>query len=250
MNMASTSETGHAKNVSTFEDLISFCTGYGAAYNPSNPALKLTSLNGQLAACQAALQLVKDTKVAYDNATNAREVLFKPLKPFATKLINALAAAYPTSQTIDDARTTINKIQGRRAKAVEVPTEKEIAEGAEPVKKNSTSQQSFDKMIDHFSQLVALLAGEPKYNPNEDEYKVASLRAHINDMKAKNTAVINCYTAVSNARISRDKLLYHETTGMVNVAQGVKQYVKSIFGPKDPQFKQVSNLKFSNPSGD
>ena len=27
--MASKSETGHSKNVANFEDLISFCTGYG-----------------------------------------------------------------------------------------------------------------------------------------------------------------------------------------------------------------------------
>jgi len=37
--MASTSETGHAKNVANFEDLISFCTGYGTAYNPSKAAI-------------------------------------------------------------------------------------------------------------------------------------------------------------------------------------------------------------------
>ena len=36
--MPSTSETGHAKNVANFEDLISFCNGYGATYNPSKDA--------------------------------------------------------------------------------------------------------------------------------------------------------------------------------------------------------------------
>ena len=45
--MASTTETGHAKNVATFEDLISFCTGYGATYNPSKAALKLPALTTQ-----------------------------------------------------------------------------------------------------------------------------------------------------------------------------------------------------------
>jgi len=42
--MASTSETGHAKNVSNFDDLISFVTGYGTAYNPSKASIKLTAL--------------------------------------------------------------------------------------------------------------------------------------------------------------------------------------------------------------
>lgn len=127
---ASTMETGHAKNVVTFEDLISFCTGYGATYNPSKANLKLASLTPQLTAALAALQSVKTAKTAYDNATNAREISFTPLKPLATKIINALAATDAASQTIDDARAIINKIQGRRAKAVEVPDAKALAAGA------------------------------------------------------------------------------------------------------------------------
>jgi len=38
-------ETGHAKNVANFEDMISFVTGYGATYNPSKNAIKLPQLN-------------------------------------------------------------------------------------------------------------------------------------------------------------------------------------------------------------
>lgn len=46
--MASTSETGNAKNVANFEDLISFCTGYGTAYNPNKASIKLSALNVHL----------------------------------------------------------------------------------------------------------------------------------------------------------------------------------------------------------
>jgi hypothetical protein len=248
--MASTIETGHAKNVATFEDLVSFCTGYGATYNPSKASLKIAALVPQLTAAQATLQLVKTTKTAYDNATNAREVVFVPLKPLATKIINALAATDATPQTVDDTRTIINKIQGRRAKAVVVPDAKALAEGAEPVKTASTSQQSYDKLVDHFAQLIVILTAEPKYLPNENELKIATLTAQIADMRAKNTAVVNALTAVSNARINRDKLLYGELTGMVDVAMDVKQYVKSVFGAKSPQYKQISGLRFTRPTGD
>jgi len=116
--MASTIETGHAKNVATFEDLISFCAGYGAPYNPSKALLKLPALTTQLTGANAALQAVKVAKTAYDNATNARELAFKPLKPLATKIVNALAATEASAQTVDDVKTTNNKIQGKTAKAV------------------------------------------------------------------------------------------------------------------------------------
>ena len=42
--MSSTSETGHAKNIANFQDLISFCQGYGATYNPTKESLKIPQL--------------------------------------------------------------------------------------------------------------------------------------------------------------------------------------------------------------
>jgi len=238
--MASTSETGHAKNVATFEDLISFCTGYGVTYNPSKVALKLPALNTQLTAANAALQAVKTAKTALDNATNARELAFKPLKPLATKIVNALAATDATTQTVDDVKSVNNKIQGKRVKAIEKPEE-----GKEPVKTASTSQQSYDKLIDHFTQLVATLTAEPKYLPNENELKLIALNTLLTDLKAKNTGVITATTAASNARIARDKALYAEIVGLVDTALAVKTYVKSLFGATSPQYKQVSALKFT-----
>lgn len=248
--MVSTAETGHSKNVATFEDLISFCTGYGATYNPSKAALKLAALGTQLTAANAALQAVKVAKTGYDNATNARELAFKPLKPLATKIVNALAATEAARQTVDDVKTTNMKIQGKRAKTVEKTDAKALAEGAEPVRTASTSQQSYDKQIDHFAQLVATLTAEPKYLPNENELKLTALNTLLTDLKAKNTAVINATTAASNARIARDKALYAETTGLVDTALDVKTYVKSVFGATSQQYKQVSGLKFTKRAGD
>jgi hypothetical protein len=242
--MASNTETGHAKNVATFEDLISFCAAYGATYNPSKATLKLATLNAQLATANAALQTVKSAKTAHDNATNAREILFKPLKPFATKIVNALAATDATVQTVADARSSNNKIQGKRVKAVEKPDAEALTAGTEPVRTASVSQQSFDKLTDNFAQLVATLTAEPKYLPNENELKLVALNAMLADLKAKNTAVINAYTAVSNARIARNKTLYEDNTGLVETAWAVKAYVKSLYGATSPQFKQVNVLKF------
>lgn len=243
--MASTTETGHAKNVATFEDLISYCNGYGAMYNPSKNLLQPGSLRVQLTAAQVALQSVKETKTVYDNATNAREIAFKPLKPLAVRIISALSATDAAQQTINDVRTVINRIQGRRA------TPKRVSEiingegGEEPVRTFSVSQQSFDKMIDHFSHLVTILAAEPNYRPNEDELKVSNLNTRIADLRAKNRDVVNAHAALSNARIGRDRTLYGNATGILDIAHAVKLYVKSLFGLSSAEFKQVRQLSFS-----
>ncbi|MFN9502115.1 MAG: hypothetical protein ACK57K_12395, partial [Chryseotalea sp.] len=146
---------------------------------------------------------------------------------------------------VNDAKTINLKIQGKRAKAKEKPETNTTDPQPQTPKTISTSQQSYDKLTDHFAQLIATLTAEPKYTPNENELTVTSLNTLLTDLKAKNTAVISATTALSNARIARDKALYDETTGILAIAQDVKQYVKSLYGASSPQYKQVTALKFT-----
>ena len=246
--MASTSETGHAKNVANLEDLIVFCSGYGLAYNPVKDSLKLGELNSLRTAANGSLQAVKASKSAYDNATNVREVTFQPLKKLCTKIVNALAVTHAIKQNVDDAKSINMRIQGRRASALKTPVtvkEEGATEVAEVVKTASVSQQSFNKMIDHFEQLLHTLAIEANYAPNEDELKLTTLNILLGQLKSKNSDVINASTNLSNARIARDKILYSEGTGLCDIALDVKNYVKSVFGASSPQFKQVSEVKFT-----
>jgi len=246
--MSSTVETGHAKNVATFEDLIGFCNAYGAPYNPKKPVLKLPALIAQHKAANVTLLAVKDAKTAHDKATNAREIAFKPLRQLATKVVSALAASDVISQTVDDARSTNMKIQGRRVKALKKQVVVAGADAPAPVRTSSTSQQSFDKMVDHLTQLVSTVSAEPEYDPNERELSVPTLNAVIADLRAKNSAVIATTATVSNARIARDRALYADVSGLIDTAHGVKQYVKSLFGSNSLEYKQVSKLKFLNRS--
>ena len=72
--MASTSESGHAKNVANFEDLISFCTGYGTTFNPSKNAIKLIQLNTLLTNAKNSLNVVNTSLNPFNIAVNAREI--------------------------------------------------------------------------------------------------------------------------------------------------------------------------------
>lgn len=48
-------ETGHARNVERFAQMISFVQGYGAAYAPSNAAIAVAALQAKLAAANAGI---------------------------------------------------------------------------------------------------------------------------------------------------------------------------------------------------
>ncbi|MFZ4740041.1 MAG: hypothetical protein ACOYLE_02630 [Bacteroidales bacterium] len=245
--MASTSETGHAKNVANFEDLISYCTAYGTAYNPSNDHLLIPQLQTLHHDAKIILLTVKTNKTAFDNACNAREIAFAPLKKLSTRIVNALASTNAAQQTIDDAITINHKIQGKRSKNSKKDTASEIspAENTTPEdKKISVSQQSFDRLIDNFSKLIVTVSGETFYNPNESDLNTAALNTMFTSLENLNAAVINHTTSYSNALLARNTLLYQPTIGLVDIALSVKKYVKSVFEASSPQYKQISSIQF------
>ena len=248
--MASTSETGHAKNVANFESLISSCTGYGTAYNPSKNNLKIPQLQTLLTNSKNALQSVKTSWTTFENARNARETALAPapIKKFCTRILNALEATDASKLTVDDAKTINRKIQGKRADKRQTPPVTPPVGGTTPtppeVIQISVSQQSYDSLIDNFNKLIACLSAEPLYVPNETDLKVTALNTTLTNYKTLNTAVINASVPYKNAIIARNSLLYQEIAGLVDVALEVKKYVKSVFGATSPQYKQISKLEF------
>ena len=238
--MKSQSETGHAKNVANFQDLIEFVTGYGAAYNPTKTSLQLPQLIALKANADAALTDVINKNTNYNAKVNERLIAFSDIRPLATRLINALQTTNATDETIKDAKTFNRKMQGKRASAVQTLTDP----NAPAPKTISISQQSYDQLIQHFAGLTAILESEPSYTPNEAELAVATLQAKIAELTAKNTAVATAYTGVSNARIDRNKVLYDTDLGLVETAFEVKKYVKAVFGASSPQYAQISGIKF------
>lgn len=245
--MPSTSETGHAKNVANFEDLISFCNGYGATYNPSKDALTITKLTDLQTQAKTSLQQSKTSKTSFENATNARQLVFKDLKPLATKIVNALAASGASALAVADARTVNRKIQGAKAnggtKTPEPPADPNAPTLTD--KSISTSQQSYDSLIDHFAKLIETVSQDANYKPNETDLQTATLQTKLDGLKTSNSDIVNAYTIWSNARINRNTILYNPVTGLVQTALEVKKYVKSVYGATSPQFKQVSKLEFN-----
>ena len=244
--MASTSETGNAKNVANFQDLVAFVTAYGVTYNPSKSALKLPQLAVLYTAAQATLADVITKNTAFNSKVNERVIAFSNLKPLATRLMSALQTTDASAQKIVDAKTFNKKIQGVRA----TPLPSAGAAGGVPDPNTpapttiSTSQLSYDQQIQHFAGIIAVLESETSYTPNETELKIITLTAKQADLTAKNNAVATAYAIISNSRIARDTTLYGTDTGLFDIASEIKKYVKSVFGASSPQFAQVKGIQF------
>jgi hypothetical protein len=239
--MSSTSETGHAKNVANFDKLISFAIGYGTDYNPSKAAIQIISLQAVYGNANQVIGLVNESIPIYKNTIAVRELVFGPLKKLSTRIMSALDATDAAEQLQENARTINRKLQGSRAKPKK---SEEYGQDGDEHGNISVSQMSFDSRLDNFIKLVKLLSSIAEYTPNEEDLNMTGLNALSDSLKTKNTAVVNATTAMSNARIARNKVLYASDTGLVDMASDVKSYVKSVYGTSSPQYKQVSKLRF------
>jgi len=246
--MATNSETGHAKNVANFEQLFIKCTSYDGSFNPSNPSIQLPAIQNTLAQGKDCITSVNESEGILSNAVAARSLAFSPFSKLITRISNAVKASGAPQQTVDPIMSLIRKLQGRRATPKMTDEEKQAAADAgKEVVEISSSQTSYDGLLNNFDKLLKLLATVPEYAPNESELTVSALYVYLEDLKAKNLIVINAETALAKLRIARNNLLYNEITGIVDIANAAKVYIKSVFGATSPQYKQVSSLRFTNP---
>ena len=243
--MSKNSETGHAVNVANFESLISFVKGYGAAYNPTKTSIKIEALEAILVNAKHTLVNIDDLMPAYTNAVSARKDAFASLSQIITRVNNAIRSTDTTELVDESVKTLVRKLKGTRA-STKISDEVKAALEAEGKEVNqiSASQMSFDNRVENFYKLIMLLKSIPQYNPNEEDLKIVTLTALHENLSAKNTAVINSYTTLSNARIARNDIMYKPLTGLVDTAFDAKVYIKSVFGASSPQYKQVSKLQF------
>ena len=245
---ASTSETGHAKNVANLNTLISRCTGYGTRYNPTNTFIQIPNMTSVKTASASSLVAVNNASPPYTLTVNTRKALFDGLPKLATRVKNALDATQGVSDaTVDDALTIVRKIRGARKnpKVLAPPPPTPTTEPT--VTQISVSQRSYDMQVEHLNELLNLVASVTGYMPNETEVQPSSLQTFENQLRAANDAVVNATTPYINARQSRDNNIYTPVTGLVDVALEAKNYVKSVSTITLAEFRQISGLKFTRP---
>ena len=237
--MASTSETGHAKNVDNLGLLIANIASYGDRYKPTKPSILLEALKKMEADGRAAVLAVNDAMPIYSRATIERDNAFAPLGQLVTRSLNSLRASSSSEETDEAASAIVRKIRGNRT------TAKTAAATDVKVATVSTSQQSYDSVLDNYERYVQYIAATPEYAPNEDDIKLPALKALAVELRAKNTACNNAKVAIDNARMARNRVLYTPLTGLVDVALDAKTYIKSLFGATSPEYKQVAKIDFT-----
>lgn len=239
--MASNSETGHVVNIANFKLLIDKCVAFTTNYKPSNTDLTVANMTLLWKAGDDSHKALTTVMQLAKNPINAREILFAPLDKLVTKTLNILKSTKASKQLKADAKTLADRIRGFGVKTKKMP------DGTENPNSVSTSHQSFVQRQDTFKQLIDLYKNEPLYAPAEVELKTVTLDVLNASMKTANDGIGLIITPVDTARVARDKSLYAESTGMVDLALQCKDYVKGAFGSKAPEAKLVTGIKFTRP---
>ncbi len=236
--MASTSETGHYKNIANFHQLYTVCNTLGPSYNPSNPLLSITSLNTLHNNALLAYNTSITTKQPYTQAVNARQADFAGMRQTATRVFHA----FKITPTVDaallaDLKSILDRIRGER-------TTKAVPESENAI---SVSQQSFDMLYSHYSKFIALVMQVPAYSPNEPELQPAQLVTLQNLLLSRNQSVVQASMQYKATVIGRNDLLYREPDGIVPVAKAVKSYIGSAFGTSSEPYRIIKGIRFTLP---
>lgn len=235
-----TPETGHAINVHNLEVLIQAIISLGTQYAASNPLYALPHLQQLYTQANTAVNTVINKVAAYQETVDLQTATFLPLKKHATRSKNMFIVSGAPPEAIIRCQHINSNIQGTRIKR--------IKEEDQHNNHISPAHLSHTQQIKHVETLIELFSTYPQYNPPPD-LSIAAWTTTRHAMHASLQAVTVSNIQLKLARINRNATLYKPTTGLIDVALGVKKVVLAIFGTRSPQYRMVSSIEFKRIKG-
>ena len=237
--MASTSETGNAKNVANFSTGYQILEEMGTLYNPSNSNLQLANLTPIKVSLAGVITVLNNKKPVYKNAVADREIEIASLGKITTRALNFAKSLNISTTDKDNLASQAKKIRGDKKPKVVNP---DTAEGDAI----STSQMSYDSRIANLDTYTSQLASHPEYLPNETEIQIASLQTYHQRLTTLSSLVNSAGNALITGRKNRNDILYYNDTNIIQLTREIKAYVKSLGTAGEPYYKALVKLKFTD----
>jgi len=232
-------------NVVNLGELISNISTFKAKYSPTRSEFIIESLRLLKEKSEAANEAVTDAEITLQSSQTARSSGFIGFDPLITRVINALRISGASAQSIAQAEAIVRDLRGKRASAI--ASDEDVAAAKEKgtaINQITRHINTFESKYSNFLILIIFLGTIPVYKPNEEDLSVTSLNARYISMKNADEQCSEAQVAIDAARANRDKVLYAEGTGMVDIALGVKTYVKSAFGASSNEYMAISSIAF------
>lgn len=236
-------ETGHAKNVANFETTNIILAALGTDYAPAQALILLTALQAKLTAAKTALETVDEAEADRKIIVNERQAEFKDLDKLAVNIKRTAEVDINDPAFTADLQTIVRKFQGARAGDAPLD-DPNTPDTDESLNKNSVSQRSYDSLVAHFTELIALLKSQPAYNPTDTQYQTAALETKLLALETKNNAAKSAAFTHGSALDARDEILYNPDTGILKLVKLIKTQLALKPGKDSAAYQQISALEF------
>ena len=237
--MASTSETGHNKNVANFSTAYQILEEMNTLYNPSNSKIQLVNLDFVRSSLQITIAELNNNKPIYKNAVADRENAIAPLGKLMTKTLNYAKSIDISATDKENITAQAKKIRGDQ-KPKKVNPETIETDGI------STSQMSYDSRIANLDTYINQLSSHPEYVPNETEIQITSLQTLQTNLITLSSAVNSAGNALITSRSNRNNILYNNDINVIQLIKDIKAYLKSLGDAGKPYYNAIVKLQFKN----
>ncbi len=232
-------ETGLAVNLRNFETVIEAVEGWEDAYVAPTELYELEHLTEVQEAVAEAMETERVVAIDKSYAVAVQKLAFDGLKKDCTMAFNYFEVSGATAEEIELARHYNFLLQGRRITKLKGKTLDKP--------RKSPSRLGYVNQVKNFDLFIKTLEKSGVYTNAQGRITLVAMLAKLAEMRAAVKAVRKTNNQLDNAQYNRDVLMYKMVTGMVFLAYGVKKTALSLFGSRDPRYKQVSKIRFYLP---
>lgn len=212
------SETGRASKLQGFANLVIMTTGMDN-YSPPSEDLQLEHLNVVKTKAETAHQAVSESTALCQEARGQRNTAMYPLN----RTVNSI------KDLTESMGLSMDVLEGVKSLCYSITGNKKL------------SQLGFEARIDHFSQLIDILKGQTAYKPSRSELQVESLEAMRDGLQKEVQNVKSCEIALKSAQREQNEA-FGSASGLYGITRRVKLYLKSVFGSRSPEYKEVVRI--------
>ncbi|RYY86953.1 MAG: hypothetical protein EOO15_13190 [Chitinophagaceae bacterium] len=235
-------ENSHSRNLAALRNARTINLSLGAdRYKPVKSFIQNDELLAYCDGCDAVLTRVHGGELDFETATSTRQDAFEGIEKYGTRIVNTLEACGAPAHVVDTARGYVGKLRGERAGKPE-PASSDAPAG-DIRNQISVSQKSYDGREANFRKLVELCRHHhTHYTPNEDDVNLPAIESRAEKLHDSNLKVREAAAVYSGALVERDRLLYHDGTGLVARMEAIRAYYVSAFGSDSAERKRLNGL--------